>query len=68
MIGCSRLGRSLALALTLGLAVPSVAPAQEEGEVVEESSGGGGKPIYGYLGTGVILAMVIFAVCKSARR
>lgn len=67
MITLKRLGRVLALSVTLGLAAPSAAPAQEEGEVVEESSGGG-KPIYGYLGTGVILAMVLFAVCKSARR
>jgi len=68
MTRLARIGRVAALSLSLGLCVPTVGWTQE-GEVVEgESEGGGGKPIYGYLGTGVILAMIIFAVCKSARR
>lgn len=67
MARLTRLGRILALSMSIGLTIPSVAPAQEE-EVAADESSGGGKPIYGYLGTGVVLAMIIFAVCKSARR
>lgn len=56
--------RALAVA-ALTLSSPMWVQAQElEGEGTESS----GSPYYGYIGTGVVLAMIIFAVCKSARR
>jgi hypothetical protein len=49
----------------LGLATPAGVRAQEEGG---EAGSSEGSPYYGYIGTGVVLAMIAFAVCKSARR
>lgn len=49
----------LALAPTLALAQEEEAPAEE---------GGGGNMYYGYIGTGILAAGIMFAVCKTARR
>ncbi|CAN5727542.1 hypothetical protein BH23PLA1_BH23PLA1_17620 [soil metagenome] len=70
LIRRSGAGLILAMALGLGLA-PSPAEAQQNpndfsAPPVEETSQG--SPYYGYIGIGVILAMSIFAICKSARR
>jgi hypothetical protein len=62
----NRLRLSRLVAPFLALA-PLVARAQEE-VVSEEGGGGGGSPYYGYIGVGVIIALSIFAICKSARR
>jgi hypothetical protein len=62
-------GLGLFLSLALGL-LPMPASAQGPDDFgaapVEGSSQG--SPYYGYIGTGVILAMIIFVICKSARR
>ena len=34
----------------------------------QEESGGGGDPLYGYIGFGFLMAGAIFVICKSARR
>lgn len=62
-------GLGLVLSMALGL-LPQSALAQEGfdplGAPVEQSSQG--SPYYGYIGTGVVLGMIIFVICKSARR
>ncbi len=59
----------LFLSLALGL-LPLPASAQGPNDFgappVEETSQG--SPYYGYIGTGVILGMIMFVICKSARR
>jgi hypothetical protein len=54
--------------LTLGSLVltPTPALAQEEAVPAEEESGG--SMYYGYIGTGILAAGIIFTVCKTARR
>ena len=42
------------------------APPQEGEAPAEEESGG--NMYYGYVGTGILAAGIIFAVCKTARR
>jgi hypothetical protein len=42
-------------------------PANQPAEGGEEG-GGGGDPLYGYIGTAFLAAGAIFVVCKSARR
>ncbi len=65
----TRFARSLApllLALTFGLAPsPSRAQPPEEPPAEEESSG---NPVPGYLATGLLGGLILFAVAKSARR
>lgn len=58
-------GRRTMTVVAIILSSPILVRAQEvEGEGTQSS----GSPYYGYIGTGVVLAMIIFAVCKSARR
>lgn len=62
-----RYSRAAVAAAALLMAVPAVSRAQEESSGEEETTSNG-NPYYGYIGTGVIGAMILFAVCKSARR
>ena len=55
----------LALGLVLSPAASPVARAQEEAPA---ESKGGGDPVPGYLGAGLLTLMVLFVVGKSARR
>jgi len=60
----TRFGTAL-LALGLALSVcPTTARAQEEPAEGESS----GRPLDGYFGTGVLAALALFIVGKSARR
>ena len=45
---------------------PAPARAQEEPPAAEEE--GGGNMYYGYVGTGVLAAAILFAVCRTSRR
>lgn len=64
----------LPAALLLGLALaappPAVLAQEENAESTDNAEGGTSKgdPLYGYIGTGLLAAVAIFAVCKSARR
>jgi hypothetical protein len=59
----------LALLAALLLAAPAPARAQqEEAPAAAEGESSGGDSWYGYVGTGLLSAMVLFIVCKSARR
>jgi hypothetical protein len=57
---------ALALALLAGVAAP--ASAQEPEPAAEGEGGGGSGPVPGYAATGVLAALGLFIVCKSARR
>ena len=65
----TRLARTFApllLALAFGLAPsPSRAQAPEDAPPAEEGSG---SPISGYAATGILSALILFIVAKSARR
>jgi hypothetical protein len=53
----------LALTPTPASAQP---PAAEEAAPAEGESGG--SMYYGYIGTGILAAGIVFAICKTARR
>ncbi len=52
------------------VAAPEPVRAQSPGQEAPVEGGGGesGNPLYGYLGVGVIGALAVFILCKSARR
>lgn len=60
------LAGSLALAAAGTVAAPTARAQGEDPQPVEETSKG--QPLYGYVGTAFLLAGIIFAICKSARR
>jgi hypothetical protein len=57
----------LALLMALGLCAGSPSARAQE-EAVPSEEGGKGDPLYGYIATGVLAGLAIFAVCKSSRR
>ncbi len=59
------LAGSLALAAA-GTVAPTARAQGEDPQPVEETSKG--QPLYGYVGTAFLLAGILFAICKSARR
>ena len=64
-----KLFRPLALCSVLFIAGAGAVHAQEGGEApAAEGEGGGMGPVPGYLATGMLAGLVIFLLCKSARR
>jgi len=69
----TRLIAALTLLLGLSLIAP---PARAQGPndtIAQEADAGQegeskGDPLYGYIGTAILASVVLFAVCKSARR
>jgi hypothetical protein len=73
---------AVALSLMLGSAMPSTwaqgtssaennanqAGVPQTQTMGQEESGGGGDPLYGYVGTAFLCAGALFVICKSARR
>ena len=58
---------TLSLFLMLGLTT-SHALAQNPGEPPPDPNGESGRPLDGYLATGVLVGLALFAVAKTARR
>ena len=57
--------------LTLGSLTLAPAPALAQAPAAEEevpADEEGGSMYYGYIGTGILAAGIIFVVCKTARR
>lgn len=60
---------ALAMFVLLAAPLPPARAQAPEGEVAAEGGGGdSGNPLYGYVGTGFLLTLPIFILCKSARR
>lgn len=68
MIRFSRIGATLFLAATFGLAVAPMPVSAQEPAAEGTEGESTGRPLDGYIGTAILAFLALFVVGKSARR